>query len=287
MTKLVWKNISVTLAEKTKGEKTKESKKLREKKATPDSKINKLILNDVSLTLEPGSLKIVLGPNGAGKTTLLRAGLGFIKPAKHEKQYGLISGDCFYGQNNILTLTQIERARYISYLPQMRPLAWPNRVYDIVALGRYAYGGAIGRLGAVDKAAIDEALQACDLQEFAERRADTLSGGELARVHCARAFAANAPLLIADEPVAALDPRHQFRVMELIRKYVDRGGGALVVLHDVTLAAHYADHLVWMKQGEIIDQGVVEATLSAEMMADIYGVVTEIEGRQVRITGLV
>ena len=122
----------------------------------------------------------------------------------------------------------------------------------MVSLGRYAWGCAPGRLAAEDRRAVNSALAACDLLEMAERRTDRLSGGELARVHCARAFATEAPLLFADEPVASLDPRHRFRIMELIRGQVRTGAGALVVLHDVSLAARFADRLIWMKDGRIV-----------------------------------
>ena len=148
-------------------------------------------------------------------------------------------------------MTPRRRARQLAYLPQNRPLAWPSPVRDVVALGRFAHGAVLGRLRGADRTAVERALAACDLQQLAGRSTATLSGGELARVHCARAFAAEAPLLIADEPVAELDPYHQFRVMDLIRAFVTEGGGALVVLHDLTLASRYASRLIWMKGGRI------------------------------------
>jgi iron complex transport system ATP-binding protein len=165
-----------------------------------------------------------------------------------------------------------ERARYVSYLPQRRPLAWPNKVHDIVALGRFAHGAALGRLGPEDAQAVREAIAACDLETLATRDADTLSGGEIARVHFARALAARAPLLIADEPTAALDPMHQLGIANLLRQFVDGGGGALVVLHDVGLAARFADRLIWMRDGRIVADGTPTGTLSAELMHQVYGV---------------
>ena len=128
-------------------------------------------------------------------------------------------------------------------------------------------------------------MSACDLTELSARSVDTLSGGEQARVHIARALAANAPLLIADEPVAALDPRHQFRVMDLIKSYVQNNGGALVVLHDIGLAAKYADRLIWMKDGHIIADGTVAQTLNAERLAEVYGVRAEVSGTDVALFG--
>lgn len=238
------------------------------------------LLDTVSVTLRQGELVAILGPNGAGKTTLLRSMLGLVDPSQGRS---LLDGQ------PTARLSPGERARKVSYLPQRRPLAWPNRVIDIVSLGRFAHGAALGRLGPVDAAAVDDAIGACDLRLLASRNADSLSGGELARVHFARALAAKAPLLVADEPVAALDPRHQLRIAELIRTFVDSGGGALVVLHEVALAARFADRLIWMSGGKIIAEGSPRATLTAELMKDIYGVRAHVcfddHGPDVRIEG--
>lgn len=238
------------------------------------------LLDDASLTLRSGELIAILGPNGAGKTTLLRSMLGLIDIA---------SGAANIGGTDTTALSPAARARSISYLPQRRPLAWPNRVIDIVSLGRFAHGAALGRLGPADAAAVDNAIDACDLRTLAHRNADTLSGGEIARVHFARALAAKAPLLIADEPVAALDPRHQLRIAELIRDYVAAGGGALVVLHEVALAARFAHRLVWMKNGKIVADGSPRDTLTAKLMNDVYGVKAHVNfdthGPDVRIEG--
>ena len=183
----------------------------------------------------------------------------------------------------------MQRARRISYLPQRRPMAWPNKVKDIVALGRYAHGAALGRLRSADAKAVQDALSRCDLNQLAERSVDSLSGGELARVHFARTIAARAPLLIADEPTAALDPKHQLGIATLVRNFVDAGGGALVVLHDVALAARFADRLIWMCNGTIVAEGPPGESLTAETMAAIYGVrahVTEDSlGFDVRVEG--
>lgn len=234
------------------------------------------LLEDASLVLRPGELVAVLGPNGAGKTTLIRTCLGLEAQA---------TGQATLGGRKIGSLEPTERARSISYLPQSRPLAWPYRARDVVALGRFGHGVAVGNLKGVDANAVDQALVDCDLDHLAERGADTLSGGELARVHCARAFAAEAPLLVADEPTAALDPRHQFRILDLIRGFVKKGGGALVVLHDVELAARYASRLLWMKDGRVIADGTPEATLSAERLETVYGVRAKVDGLRIEIEG--
>ena len=234
------------------------------------------ILRDASFTLAPGAFVALLGPNGAGKTTLLRAALGLLKPDSGSAR---LDGRC------TARLPAAERARLVAYLPQERPLAWPNSVRDIVALGRFSHGVAPGRLTGRDAAAVDRALDRAGLGRLAERPTDTLSGGETARMHCARALAAEAPLLLADEPVAALDPLHQFRVMELIRDYVEGGGGALAVLHDVALAARFADRLIWMKDGAITADGSPAETLDPARMESVYGVRARIEGRRVEIEG--
>jgi len=251
MTKLIGRHLSVKVGKKT-------------------------LLHPTDIELDPGELVVLLGPNGGGKTSLIRAALALIKPH---------SGFSHVGEKDLARLSPMERARFVSYLPQQRPLAWPNIVRDVVALGRYSHGAASGRLIGADAQAIDRALIACDLVDYAYRHCDTLSGGELARVHCARAFCAETPLLIADEPMAALDPLHQYRTMDLIRGYVNAGGGALVVVHDIAIAARYASRLIWMKEGRIVANGSVHETLTSERINNVFGVQAQITGINVTIEG--
>jgi iron complex transport system ATP-binding protein len=234
------------------------------------------LVDQVSFTLTPGEFICLLGPNGAGKTSLIRSCLGLEQASRGQANLG---GEDTYG------LSPIMRARQVAYLPQIRPLAWPNAVRDVVALGRFSHGAAIGRLKEPDLEAVERALSACDLEHLAHRSADTLSGGELARMHCARAFAAEAPLLIADEPTAALDPRHQFRILDLIADYVSQGGGALVVLHDIQMAARYASRLIWMKDGRLVADGPASETLTPARLEEIYGVRARVTGLQIDMAG--
>lgn len=234
------------------------------------------LVREANLRLIPGELVALLGPNGAGKTSLLRAALGLEKRSE-----GLAALDGTDSEK----LSPMQRARRVAYLPQQRPLAWPNTVRDVVSLGRFAYGAAPGKLGTADAEAVDRAIEHCGLTDLSSRNTDTLSGGELARVHCARAFAADAPLLVADEPVAALDPHHQFSTMDIVRQFVDDGGGALVVLHDIALAARYATRMVWMKDSRIVADGPPEETLTPERLADVYSVHARVDGRTVEIEG--
>lgn len=221
------------------------------------------LVSNASLSLCAGELVVILGPNGAGKTSLLRALLGLTE---------VLHGHAQVDGQDIARLSATDRAKLMSYLPQRRPLAWPNKVRDIIALGRFAHGAALGRLAPDDAAAVAAAMDACSLTELADRSADTLSGGEIARVHFARAIAARAPLLIADEPTAALDPLHQLAIGKLLRDFVDAGGGALVVLHDVALAARVADRIVWMRDGHVVADDSPDATLTPELLQTVYGV---------------
>ena len=221
------------------------------------------VLHGASVRVSPGEVVALLGPNGAGKTMLLRAVLGLVKRSR-----GSVRAD---GEDPA-RLAAAERARRIAYLPQSRPLAWPVRVRDVVALGRFAHGASSGRLRGEHADAVERALSACDLHALADRPCDTLSGGELSRTHMARAMAAEAPILLADEPTEALDPLHQHQVLSLIRTYADAGNGALVVLHEAALAARFADRLTWIREGRIVADGPPGETLTPERMADVYGV---------------
>lgn len=235
-----------------------------------------MLVKSANFQLAQGDFIALLGPNGAGKTSLIRASLGLEKPTEG---FATLEGQ------RTDQISPTERAHHIAYLPQIRPLAWPNTVRDIVALGRFSHGATLGRLKGKDADAVERAIIACDLSHLANRSADTLSGGELARMHCARAFAAQAPLLVADEPTAALDPRHQFRILDLIANFVNEGGGALVVLHDIQLAARYASRLIWMKEGAIVADGSPEETLTAERLHDVYGVTAKVDGLNIRLEG--
>jgi iron complex transport system ATP-binding protein len=227
------------------------------------SAAGRALVADADLACRPGSLTVLVGPNGAGKTTLLRMAMGLLAPA---------SGRVTIDGEPIAALAPIARARRIAYLPQARPLAWPQPVRDVVALGRFAYGAAPGRLSDADCAAIDAALATCDLVDLAERASDTLSGGELARVHLARALAAQTPLIGADEPVAALDPLFQHQTMAIFRAAADAGRGVIAVIHDLSLAGRYADRMVWMQHGRIVAAGSPAETMTEARIRVVFGV---------------
>lgn len=225
------------------------------------------LVENASFRLAPGELTMLIGPNGSGKTTLLRLALGLLRPDH---------GSATIDGADVRRLSPAARARKVAYLPQARPLAWPMPVRDVVALGRFAHGAAPGRLSSADAAAVERAMNACSLAGFEDRAADTLSGGELARIHLARALAAEAPLLVADEPVAALDPRYQHEVARLFAQAARSGRGVLTVVHDLALAARYAERLIWMKDGRIVADGSVAETMTAQRLADVFGIEAEV-----------
>ena len=225
------------------------------------------LVRGASFALEPGTLTALVGPNGAGKTTLLRLTLGLLQPD---------SGNALVDGSDIAALSPMERARKVAYLPQIRPLAWPQPVRDLVALGRFAYGASPDRLSHADKEAIARAITACELEGFETRAADTLSGGELSRAHLARALAAETPALIADEPVSALDPRCSHEVLGLFKRAAQDGRAVLCVIHDLALAARYCDRLFVMNEGEIVAHGNPAQTLTKDRLRDVFGIEAQI-----------
>lgn len=201
------------------------------------------VLSGLNLRIAPGQVVTVIGPNGAGKSTLLRALAGVIAPT---------SGAAFIGGAAAFSMNAAARARALSFLPQSREAAWSVTAEALVALGRYAYGRP-DRLGAEDRAAVDRALAAADVAHLRARRVDTLSGGEMARVHLARALCAETPVLVADEPTAALDPAHAHDVAALLRARANEGALVIAALHDVDLALRTATRIVLMADGRIIE----------------------------------
>ncbi len=212
------------------------------------------VLHDVSLSVAPGEFIGLIGPNGAGKTTLMRAALGLIASS---------------GISNLAALPPSRRATLAAWLPQLREVAWPIAVADLVALGRMPHGGA---KTPADQAAIATAMRRMDLDNFATRRATELSGGELARVLIARALAQETPLLLADEPIAGLDPAHQITAMKTFRALADEGRAVIASLHDLGLAARHCTRLVLLGHGTVQADGPPAAVLTAENLARVFGV---------------
>lgn len=217
-----------------------------------------LLVDAVSLELGRGELFGLIGPNGAGKSSLLRA-LAQLLPHQGRTRIDGTALD---------SLSPAARARRIAYLAQGDHTAWPLTVRDFVALGRLPHG----REDAGGRAAVEAALAHMHLEAFAARRIDGLSGGERARTRLARALAVEAPLLLADEPVAALDPYHQLSVMELLRRQCALGRSIVVVLHDLTLASRFCDRVLLMHQGRAVACGAPRQVLTPAHLQQVYQV---------------
>jgi iron complex transport system ATP-binding protein len=224
---------------------------------------DRVVLQDVSLSLSRRHLVALVGPNGAGKTTLLRALAGL----------QVSTGDIHVGGDALAELALRDRARRFGYLPQGHAVHWPLDVKDVVALGRYPHGATDpARLPPADEAAVLRAMQATDIVGFAARPVNELSGGERSRVALARVLAVEAPIVLADEPTASLDPRYQIDVMTNLRKVADSGVLVIVVTHDLGLAARFADTVMVMSNGRLVAQGAPNEALSNEIMADVFRV---------------
>lgn len=217
------------------------------------------VLDGVSATLAPGRVTVVLGANGAGKSTFLRALAALVRPN---------AGRVLLDGRDVAAMPARERARAIGYLPQDAAVHWNMRARDLVALGRLPH-----RAGATaDAAAIDAALAATDTAAFADRPVRELSGGERARVLLARVLAGEPAWLLADEPLASLDPLHQLDTLALLRAAAGRGTGVAVVLHDLTQALRVADAVVLLKHGRVLASGPAAAVLTPGNLAAAYGI---------------
>jgi iron complex transport system ATP-binding protein len=220
-------------------------------------------VDGVTLSLGEGELVALVGPNGSGKSTLLEALLGARKPDAGSVRLSGVPVDAIPPRERARTLTMVAHAT----LPD-----FAIRARDVVALGRLPYERAFGGSTDADEAAIDAALAATDTTSLAGRTLGTLSSGELQRVHLARAFAQGASVILLDEPTANLDPLHQLAAMRLLRAFVERGGSALVVLHDLTLAARHCDRVLVLERGRVRAEGRPADALRESLLAEVFGV---------------
>lgn len=214
------------------------------------------VLDGVSLSVGSGELVALCGPNGAGKSSAIRAGLGLTP---------LHSGVAKLGDEDVRRLSERERGARAAYLPQERHIAWNLPAIEVAALGAPFLSGAQALERA--RAALDEV----GAGHLAERGVAEMSGGERARVLLARALVVQAPLLLADEPIAGLDPDAQLLVLERLRARADAGGGVLVSLHDLTLAARVADRVVVLDAGRVVADAAPVEALSPGVLRAVFG----------------
>lgn len=213
------------------------------------------VLDEVSLSVGAGELVALCGPNGAGKSSAIRAALGLTP---------LQGGTARLGGEDVRRLSERERGTRAAYLPQERHIAWNLPAVEVAALGAPFLSGpeALERA----RAALDEVGAA----HLAERGVAEMSGGERARVLLARALVVQAPLLLADEPIAGLDPDAQLLVLERLRARADAGGGVLVSLHDLALAARVADRVVVLDAGCVVADAAPVEALSPEVLRSVF-----------------
>jgi len=221
------------------------------------------VLEGVDFALRAGEMVGLIGPNGSGKTSLLRIIAHLRAP-----DAGLVR----YGGQSAVEIGTRELSRRIAYLAQGGNVHWPMRVESLVALGRLPHRRPMQGLDAADREAIERAMAACDIIPFRTRTMSEVSGGERLRILLARALAVEADMLLADEPIAALDPLHQLQVMELLRLTARNGRGVVVVLHDLALAARFCDRLVLLAGGGVLVEGEPGTVLSDEHITAAYGV---------------
>ncbi|WP_051279811.1 ABC transporter ATP-binding protein [Hellea balneolensis] len=221
------------------------------------------VLQSVSAIANPGVLIALIGPNGCGKSTLLKTLCGLITAS---------SGEIDIGGKNLSDLPLKARAKTLAYLAQSREALPSMTVEEVVQLGRAPYRGGLGKISAEGKAAISSALARTHSDVFKTRRFDSLSGGEQARVLLARALAVEAPVMLADEPIAALDPYYQLSMMQILKAEALSGNTVITALHDLSLAAQFADHIWMMHQGKIIADGKPNDVLNAENLKTVFGV---------------
>ncbi|MBR9824385.1 MAG: ABC transporter ATP-binding protein [Alphaproteobacteria bacterium] len=221
-------------------------------------------LDAVSASFRPGEVTALLGPNGAGKSTLLRVLAGLIRPD---------AGTVRLDEQDLAAFDDRARARQIAYLPPDGRSAWPMPVERIVALGRVPFLKPLRQLAKEDEQAIQTALERTGMHAFEGRGFDTLSSGEKARILLARTLAGEAPLLLLDEPTAALDPQHQLQVMEIARGEAERGASVILSVHALELAVRYADRVLVMNEGRIYSEGRPLEALNEAVLRDVFGVI--------------
>jgi iron complex transport system ATP-binding protein len=215
----------------------------------------RIVLSDVTLAVDPGEVVGVLGPNGAGKTTLLRAALGLQARA---------AGAVRLGGSPLESLNERGRAGLAAYLPQERRVAWNMPAWRIAALGAYDRAPVLAHALALEQ------LDALEIGDLAERGVLDMSGGERARVLLARLLFTRAPLLVADEPAAGLDPETQFLALMRLRERAAAGAAVAVTLHDLTLAARFCDRVAAVHRGRVEAIGRPDEVLTPEILAQVF-----------------
>jgi iron complex transport system ATP-binding protein len=224
---------------------------------------DRTVTEALSLTIAPGKVTAIVGANGCGKSTLLRALARLLKPR---------SGSVLLDGSALSSRSTRDVARIIGLLPQGPTAPEGIVVADLVARGRYPHQRALSRWNAADQAAVAGALEATGITDLADRSVDELSGGQRQRVWIAMALAQETDILLLDEPTTFLDVAHQIEVLDLLCDLNrERGTTVVMVLHDLNLAARYADELVAVRAGQVHAVGSPSDVVSAELVEEVFG----------------
>lgn len=218
-------------------------------------------LDGVSCQVAGCELVAVVGPNGSGKTTLVRALLGLIPIAR---------GNVLVDGREASSWPRGSLAQVVGVVGQQEEAVFPLTVAETVMLGRYSRLGPLARPRPQDRAAVQSALERCDIVELAGRRVDSLSGGEWKRVRIARALAQEPRALVLDEPTASLDVRHEMELFELTRQLVDGGLAGLVITHHLNLAARFADRIILLDRGVVVAEGAPERVMDGDTLSRVF-----------------
>ncbi|SFK41498.1 ABC transporter ATP-binding protein [Geodermatophilus ruber] len=223
---------------------------------------DRVVVRELDLQLADGSFTAIVGPNGCGKSTLLRALGRLLRP---------VEGRVLLDGHAIERTPTREVAKTLGLLPQTPVAPEGLTVADLVARGRHPHQSWLRQWSRGDEAAVAEALAWTDMSELADRPVDALSGGQRQRAWISMALAQGTDLLLLDEPTTYLDLSHQIDVLELVaRLHTERGRTVVVVLHDLNLAARYAQRLVAMKDGVLVASGTPAEVLTEELLADVF-----------------
>lgn len=225
------------------------------------------VLNNVSLEVDSGEILALIGPNGAGKSTLIRAASGVVPVDSGMLQWNEINAP----SRKLLSLSPMERARTLAVVPQAASMPPAFTVWEMVLMGRTPHLNFLGQVSRKDETIARLALQKVEALDLSERRVGELSGGEQQRVLLARALTQSTPILLLDEPTSNLDLHYQVSFMETVRSLARQDKLAvLVALHDLNLAARYADRVALLVEGEIIAAGTPQQVLTPQLISAAY-----------------
>lgn len=221
---------------------------------------DRLALSGVSFTVPSGEIMAILGPNGAGKSTLIKAMLELIPRVSGKAE--------FFGKS----LSQVRKR--IAYMPQSASIDWdfPARVKDVVLMGTYTHLGWLRRPGKKEHQAAQAAMEQLDISDLASRQISELSGGQKQRTFVARALAADADLLVMDEPFAGVDMKSEKTILQVLRSLASSGKTVLLVHHDLATVREFCSSVLLLREGNLVASGPLDTTFTAKNISQAYGI---------------